>query len=35
MPEDHQCIVDYKSKGKDKLRDNNPLVIKDKVDNRI
>jgi hypothetical protein len=35
MPEDHECCVDFKSEGKDKLRHDNPIVIKDKIDNRI
>ena len=35
MPEDHECGVDFKTMGKDKLRKDNPQVIKDKIDNRI
>lgn len=35
MPEDHQCKIDYKTEGKDKLRVNNPLIINDKINNRI
>ena len=35
LPEDHECGIDYKSDGKDKLRKNNPIVVKDKIDNRV
>ena len=35
MPEDHECGIDFKSIGKNKLRKDNPQIVKDKVDNRI
>ena len=33
--ESHECQFDYKCKGKEILKINNPVVIKDKVPNRI
>ena len=35
FPEDHKCTYDYKSEQKEKLEKDLPLVVADKVPNRI
>jgi len=35
MPEDHECIIDYKETGKKILERDNIKVVKDKIDNRL
>ena len=34
-PKDHQCTIDHKQIAKDKLTKDNPVVIADKITNRI
>jgi len=31
-PEEHSCLFDYKSREKERLKKNNPLVMKPKVE---
>jgi len=31
MPEEHECTFDYKSKGRENLAKNNPLIVAQKV----
>lgn len=31
LPEDHKCTFDYKTEGKNILRENNPLIVNSKV----
>ena len=31
MPEEHKCTFDYKSKAKENLAKNNPLIVPSKV----
>ena len=35
FPEDHKCTYDYKSEEIEKLKKNLPLIVADKVPNRI
>lgn len=31
-PEDHDCKFDYKKSGKEKIKKNNPTVVKEKIE---
>ena len=35
LPEKHKCDFDYKNKGKDNIKINNPKIINDKFDKNI
>lgn len=34
-PEVHNCTFNYKKEGEESIRDNNPPIIADKIENRI
>lgn len=35
LPEQHNCSYDYKQFEREKLKEDNPIVVKDKMDDRI